>query len=100
MDKISFTKRTATVDLVDYCKSVEEDMFTDLISSKEVSYSEGVFNEEFFKSEAWNDYRKANLRIGSLFDIGVITDEEFIKITNNLFDSYMAYVGSKTKEVK
>ena len=100
MDKISDTKRTVTVDLVNYCKAVEEAMFTDLISSKDVFLHEGVFEVESFKNEAWNDYRKANLKIGSLYEIGVITDEEFIKITNNLFDSYVAYVDSKTKEVK
>lgn len=100
MDKISNTKRTVTVDLVDYCKSVEGTMFTDLISSKNVSLNEGVFDEEFFKNEAWDAYRTASIKIGCLYEMKVITHHEFIKITNNLFDSYMAYVDSKTKEVK
>ena len=100
MDKISDTKRTVTVDLVNYCKAVEEDMFADLISSKDVSLKDGVFDKEFFRNEAWGDYLRACGKIDALLKIGAITSDEDIKITNNLFDSYMAYVDSKTKEVK
>lgn len=100
MDKISDLVRCSTANIKDYCKKVEEEMFNDLIATKDTYLNVFDGTDDRFKERAREDYVKASTRIFTLYDLEFITAAERSLIINSLWDSYMAYVDSKTKEVK
>lgn len=100
MDKISDLVRCSTVNIKDYCKKVEEEMFNDLIATKDTYLNIFDGTDDRFREKAFEDYSKASIRIYTLFELELISAEERSKIVRALYNSYISYVDSKEKEVK